>query len=106
VGDTIDLLGRTATSASINGADQLVIVNGATTIATLQLSGTYTTPTFNLASDGAGGTNVTLLTAARAPGAFIAAMAGLGGGSGSAAAIATASSAPAAIRLLSPVGHG
>ena len=61
-GDTIDLLGTTATGASFNGADQLVIVNGATTVATLQLSGGYAGATFAVGSDGKGGTDVTLST--------------------------------------------
>lgn len=59
-GDTIDLLGITATGASVNGADQLVIVNGTTTIATLQLSGSYAGATFATRFDGYNGTNVTL----------------------------------------------
>jgi hypothetical protein len=82
--DTIDLLGKKATSATLNGSDQLVIVNGTTTIATLQLAGTYTGDTFSVLSDGNGGTNVTVSTGAAAvpPPAhqFIAAMAGMGGG--------------------------
>lgn len=82
VSDTIDLLGQTATGASVNGSDQLVIVNGAKTVATLQLSGAYASATFKIGSDGAGGTDVTLLTAAAVPPsggstqAFAAAMAG------------------------------
>ena len=84
VSDTIDLLGLAATGASVNGSDQLVIVNGSKTIATLQLSGAYAGAIFKVGSDGAGGTDVTLLTAAAVlpPGgsaqAFAAAMAGLG----------------------------
>ena len=64
LGGTIDLLKTAATGASINAKDQLVIVNGTTTVATLQLTGTYSAPTFKISTDGAGGTNVTLLTAA------------------------------------------
>ena len=90
VGDTIDLLKIAATGASVNGSNQLVIVNGATTVAKLQLTGSYAGATFNIASDGAGGTRITLLTAAMAsPHAFIGAMAGLGGRPGP-ALIATA----------------
>jgi fibronectin-binding autotransporter adhesin len=84
VGDTVDLLGKKATSASINGSDQLVIVNGATTVATLQLSGTYSGATFSVGSDGNGGTSVEMLATSRVPPAFIAAMASLGGGAGAA----------------------
>lgn len=62
-GDTIDLLGTTATGASVNGADQLVVVNGTTTVATLQLSGSYAGATFGVGSDGKGGTDITLSTA-------------------------------------------
>ena len=62
-GDTIDLLATTATGASVNGADQLVIVNGTTTVATLQLSGSYAGATFGVGSDGKGGTDITLSTA-------------------------------------------
>ena len=90
VGDTVDLLKIAATGASVNANDQLVIVNGATTVAKLQLTGSYAGATFNIASDGAGGTRITLLTAAMdSPHAFIGAMAGLGGRPGP-ALIATA----------------
>jgi hypothetical protein len=84
VSDTIDLLGLTATGAGINGSDQLVIVNGGKTVATLQLSGAYAGATFKVGSDGAGGTDITLLTAAAVPPSspspqgFAAAMAGWG----------------------------
>ncbi len=76
-GDTIDLLGAQATGATLQGGDRLVITNGATTLATLQLAGDYSAATFNVASDGKGGTNVTVTGAPRAA-PFIAAMAGLG----------------------------
>ncbi len=112
VTDTIDLMGRKATGASVNGSDQLVIVNGATTVAKLQLTGTYTGATFTIGSDGHGGTNVTLLTAASVPPlagssqAFIAAMAGLGGGaSGSSALRASPAISLNAMRLLAPGAH-
>jgi hypothetical protein len=89
--DTIDLIGITAKSASINAKDQLVIKNGAATVATLKLTGTYTGATFTVASDGHGGTDVTMTAAARVPPppaasplAFIAAMARVGGAGGAA----------------------
>jgi fibronectin-binding autotransporter adhesin len=59
-GDIIDLLAIKATGASVNGGDQLVIVNGVRTVASLQLSGNYAGATFSTASDGHGGTSVTL----------------------------------------------
>jgi hypothetical protein len=77
MGDTIDLLNTAATGASVNGNDQLVIVNGTKPVATLQLSGNYSGDTFNTASDGNGGTDVTV-AGPRTPSAhaFVAAMAG------------------------------
>jgi hypothetical protein len=77
--DTIDLLGKAATSATLEAGDKLVIRNGTKAVATLQLAGTYAGDTFALASDGAGGTDITLNTAAARPPTpvlpFIAAMA-------------------------------
>jgi hypothetical protein len=91
VGDTVDLLGHKATGASINGSDQLVIVNGAGTVATLQLTGAYSGATFAIGSDGKGGTNVKMLTAAAvspapSPHPLITAMALLGAAAASASA--------------------
>ncbi len=90
VGDTIDLLKIAATGASVNASDQLVIVDGATTVATLQLSGPYSGATFPFGPDTHGGTKITLLTAAGAPppNALVAAMAGLGPRAGSGVAVA------------------
>jgi hypothetical protein len=96
-GDTIDLLHIKATGASINASDQLVVVNGAATVATLQLSGAYSGATFTVGADKHGGANITLLTAAMAPPpavasphpsthGMVAAMAGLGAAAGSAIA--------------------
>jgi fibronectin-binding autotransporter adhesin len=62
--DDIDLLKIKATSAVLENGDRLLITNGAKTVATLQLSGTYTGYTFNTVSDGHGGTDIT----ATAPG--------------------------------------
>jgi hypothetical protein len=59
-GDTIDLLKISATAAVLENGDQLLITKGQTTIATLQLAGTYTGYTFNTVSDGHGGTDVTV----------------------------------------------
>ena len=94
VGDTVDLLKIAATGASVNANDQLVIVNETTTVASLQLTGTYNGATFTIGSDKHGGTNITLLTASMVPPpagaspapstqAMVAAMAGLGAVAGS-----------------------
>jgi hypothetical protein len=101
VGDTVDLLKITATGASINAKDQLVIVNGAITVASLQLTGAYSGATFTIGSDKHGGTNVTLLTAAGVPtpNALVAAMAGLGAGAGAAVAAGVPVAPPLATLL-------
>jgi len=91
-GDAIDMEGKKITDASINGSDRLVLVDGARTVATLQLTGTYVDPTFNIGSDGFGGTDIYLLTGAShitppvapSPHAMVAAMAGFGAAPGSA----------------------
>ena len=80
-GDTIDLNGRTATNATLGAGDTLVIKNGTTTIATLQLAGNHTGDTFHVASDGLGGTNITVTPGPAHAAQFIAAMAGFGGDS-------------------------
>ena len=79
--DTIDLLNLKATGASVNGSNQLVVVSGSTTVATLQLTGAYTGAAFNAASDGRGGTNITLASAP-SPLAMAAAMAAMAPGAG------------------------
>jgi hypothetical protein len=98
--DAIQLVGRAATQATLQPGDKLVITNSGTAVATLQLTGNYAGDSFNVASDGAGGTFVTVTTpsgstvggssllsqgaGAAASHTFIAAMAGLGGsGAGS-----------------------
>ncbi|MBA3810815.1 MAG: hypothetical protein H0X27_04050 [Caulobacteraceae bacterium] len=78
-GDTIDLLSRTATKATLGAGDTLVIKNGTATIATLQLAGNHTGDTFNVASDGHGGTNITVTSGPAHAARFTAAMAGIGG---------------------------
>jgi fibronectin-binding autotransporter adhesin len=89
-GDVIDLLNTAATTASLGAGDTLVIKNGAATVAKLQLNGGYAGDTFNVSSDGQGGSNVTVTTpdeVAEVPIArhrFIAAMAGLAGSAGGA----------------------
>ena len=59
-GDAIDLTGIKATTAVVNASDMLVISNGATVVAQLQLSGSFLSDAFTVVSDGAGGSLVTL----------------------------------------------
>ncbi len=89
--DAIDLLNITATSAVLGPGDTLMITNGSTAVATLQLSGNYTGDTFATASDGHGGTSITVASgggaaspgaAPRTPHVFIAALASLGAQAG------------------------
>jgi hypothetical protein len=86
--DTIDLLKTVADTATLGAGDTLVITDNGANVATLQLGGTYTGDTFNVASDGHGGTNITVTLPGAAVGhpapshQFIAAMAGLGGSAG------------------------
>jgi hypothetical protein len=77
-----------ADAATLGAGDTLVITDNGNTVATLQLGGIYTGDTFNVASDGHSGTNITVTV----PGAvvghpapshqFIAAMASLGASAG------------------------
>ncbi|MBA3812628.1 MAG: hypothetical protein H0X27_13495 [Caulobacteraceae bacterium] len=102
--DTIYLVGKTADAAALGPGDTLVITNGAATVATFQLAGDYSAATFNVASNGHGGTLLTVSFPGAPPAAsFIAAMAGLGAG-GHAPAPAWASSHADACRpmLLAP----
>ena len=62
-GDTIDLLGTAATSVTLDARDRLVVMEGGVTIAKLRLSGDYSNATFQLASDGHGGADITMTTA-------------------------------------------
>ena len=78
ISDTIDLLGAVATSASINASDQLIVLNGSRTVATLQLAGDYAGASFGVGSDGHGGADIALIATTAAPQAFVAAMAGFG----------------------------
>ena len=89
VGDSIDLLNINATGASLNSKNQLVIVNGTSTVATLRLSGNYIGATFTAGSDGHGGTAIAIQANAntsppstalfqQSPNALIAAMASFG----------------------------
>ena len=105
--DTIDLLKVAATGASVNGKDQLVIVDGTATVATLKLTGSYSGATFSVGGDGKGGTGITLVTAASvpppatSPQAMVAAMASLGAATLSASAV-TAHSDAVTPMLLAP----
>jgi hypothetical protein len=75
-GQTIDLVNTAATAASLNSANQLVVVDGAATIATLALAGDFTGDTFNLIADGHGGTDIKVVPHAAAAPLFAQAMAG------------------------------
>ncbi|MGI9168926.1 MAG: hypothetical protein ACR2FH_01950 [Caulobacteraceae bacterium] len=78
-GDTIDLLETKASRAVLKSGDRLAIYRSGAVIATLQLTGNYAGATFNVASDGAHGSNITVtLPAATSAQRFTAAMAGLG----------------------------
>ncbi len=74
-GDRIDLTFVKATSLTLSGTDQLIVMNGATTVATLQLEGTYQASQFKLTGDKAGGSLITVHAAAMTQ-----AMASLGAG--------------------------
>ena len=85
--DVIDLLARKATSAVLGTGGALLITNGAHTVATLHLTGSYTGDTFSVASDGHGGTDITVAPTAPAPAVasahpLVAAAAGFAGESG------------------------
>jgi hypothetical protein len=67
-----------ATAAGVNSRDQLVITDGGATVATLQLKGDYANIVFNVSSDRAHGSLITLANATSVHG-FAQAMAGLGG---------------------------
>jgi hypothetical protein len=58
VGETLDVTGATITKVSVNAADQLVMMNGATTLGQFQLTGNHSGDTFSLVADGKGGTKV------------------------------------------------
>ncbi len=76
-GDSIDFLGLSGTSASINGNNQLVLFNGASEIASVQLTSGVTQSLY-VRSDDMGGTMVTASTTA----AMITSLASLGGTTG------------------------
>jgi hypothetical protein len=69
-GDTIDLPGIAANKADWS-ANQLTISNSGTTIATLSLPGSYASDTFTVASDGSGGSAVTVSATCYAAGTRI-----------------------------------
>ncbi len=86
-GDVIDLLGLVATSATLGAGDRLVVANGARMVATLQLAGSYLGDTFSVASDGYGGSKLSLvppasgafpLSATVRPAAFVQQMSAMG----------------------------
>lgn len=80
-GDTIDLLGQAATSATLQTGNQLVVKNGGQTVTILQLTGDYSGSAFAVASDGRGGSNITVTAGllAQAMSAMVPAAAGHAG---------------------------
>ena len=58
-GDTIDLTGFAAVSRTAT-SNALVLTDGSSDVATLAIQGTFTTSQFAIASDGDGGTDITL----------------------------------------------
>ena len=69
-GDKIDLLATTVTKlnyAGGTGNGVLTVLNGTSTVATLNLIGNYTTSTFGFASDGVTGENITITGTANPP---------------------------------------
>jgi hypothetical protein len=111
-GQTLDLLKTAADSAVLKGGDQLVITNGTSAVATLQLSGDYTGDTFTTSSDGNGGTSITVGTGGAvaplaagpvpAPHAFIAAAAAFGAAGGAVHATALVHQSAARLTLSAP----
>jgi len=75
----------------------LVVVNGTTTVATLQLTGSYTGDTFNVTSDGNKGSNITVTLA---PALFTQEMAAFGGGGASGASLDLSVQHPTQTRLV------
>jgi hypothetical protein len=61
--DVIDLAGVTATSRTYAGG-VLTVLNGAATVATMTIPGSFTTASFHLITDGNGGTDITVSTVA------------------------------------------
>lgn len=59
-GDRIDLAFVKATSLTLTGTDQLIVMNGTTTVATLQLEGSYQASQFKLTGDKASGSLITV----------------------------------------------
>ena len=64
IGDTIDLLNIASTSVSLDANDLLNIKNNSVLVSKLQLAGDYSGITFGVASDGSGGTLITMTPAA------------------------------------------
>ena len=79
VNDSIDLVNTAATAAVVNAKDRLVITNNGAAVASIQLAGDYSHTTFVVASDGAGGSLITLTTGVTVQG-LVQAMAGFGAG--------------------------
>jgi autotransporter passenger strand-loop-strand repeat protein len=61
VGAAIDLAGVSATSAFVNGSNQLVATSGGVTVATIGLGSTPVGAEYVTSGDGAGGTDITVI---------------------------------------------
>jgi hypothetical protein len=104
-GETIDLLHVAATSARLNALNQLAIFDGETRVGVLRLTAANQGQSFAVASDGNGGSTITVAPggAVPTPGAFAQAMAGAATSGRAAGAAASAPETTAApVRLVSP----
>ena len=113
-GETIDLVGIAGAKAVLGANDILIISKGAKQIASLQLAGDYTGQTFSTASDGKGGTAITVTGEGGAappeaagplaprPHPFAAAAAGLGGARAAAHVATVGPGEPARSLLAAP----
>jgi hypothetical protein len=108
--DTIHLLDVRATSAKIAAGDKLVVTNGATVVASLQMAGDYVGYAFGVASDGGTGSYITISSqpsnAPPSPHRFLAAMAGIGAAAATSALMSTGHDAGVRAPPLSPPGPG
>ncbi|HXV01793.1 MAG TPA: hypothetical protein VG166_14965 [Caulobacteraceae bacterium] len=103
-GDEIDLINKKATTVSLQAGDKLLVQNGSVTVADLQLAGDFTGDTFNLTSDGKGGTNIAVSSGPVAAHALTQAMAAVAAPPAPAhAPVAVGAAHP--VLLAAPAGH-
>jgi len=104
-GDVIRLIDTAATGLTYNAAkDTLTIKNKGALVATLQLSGDYTGDTFHLASDGKGGTQITVSASSAGVSRFVEAIAASAPSDMASLAAAPASLNDNAVQMLA-AGH-